>query len=164
VEKLLSIHCANQPADQRDSHRLAGPSVCATRSPPQQPTELIYCTALVCSKKKREYPRRSMYVNLSLTCLTDPEDDAISIEPRTFDHSARAQEPQLFAVSASLVLAIRSCESWIISPVYKLMTDSESLTSHQRVGVYRTPLVPNTSYGLQTDPDVVASNHATYAR
>jgi hypothetical protein len=52
-----------------------------------------------------------MYVNLSLACLTDPEDDAILIEPRTFDHSARVQEPQLFAVSASLVLAIRSCES-----------------------------------------------------
>jgi hypothetical protein len=29
---------------------------------------------------------------------------AIPIEPRTFDHNARAQGPQLFAVSSSLVL------------------------------------------------------------
>ena len=67
--------------------------------PPQQSTELIYCTTSVCiPKRKREYPRRR-YVNLSLTCLnsTDPEDDAISIEP-TFDHNAQAQGPQLFAV------------------------------------------------------------------
>ncbi|KAJ5202886.1 hypothetical protein N7449_004965 [Penicillium cf. viridicatum] len=39
--------------------RLTGQSVYATRSPPQQPTELIYCTASVCiPKRKREYPRR----------------------------------------------------------------------------------------------------------
>jgi hypothetical protein len=73
--------------------------------PPQQPTELIYCTASVCiPKKKREYPRRR-YVNLSLTCLNfaDPEDGAIPTEPRTFDHNTRAQNRQLFVVSSSLV-------------------------------------------------------------
>jgi hypothetical protein len=100
---------------------------------PKQPTELIYCTARVCiPKKKLEYPRRT-YVNLSLTCLnsTDPEKDAIPTESRTFDNNVRAQESQLFAVSSSLVLATKTCESWIISSIYKLMNDSELLTSHQ---------------------------------
>jgi hypothetical protein len=62
-------------------------------------------------KRKREYPRRN-YVSLSLTCLnsTDPEDDAIPLEP-TLDHNARAQGPQLLAVPSSLVLATRTCES-----------------------------------------------------
>jgi hypothetical protein len=32
--------------------RLADPSVCATRSPPQQPTELIYCTAPMCNPRE----------------------------------------------------------------------------------------------------------------
>jgi hypothetical protein len=70
-------------------------------------------------------------VNLSLTCLIDLEEDTISKEPRTFGHSARAQESQLFAVSSSIVLDTRTCESWIISPIYKLMNDSEPLTSRQ---------------------------------
>jgi hypothetical protein len=39
-------------------------------------------------ERKLEYPRPRC-VNLSLTYLTDPKDDAISIEPRTFDHNAR---------------------------------------------------------------------------
>ena len=64
-------------------------------------------------------------MNPNLTCLPDPEDDAILKEPRTFDHNARAQGPQLFAASLSLDLATRTCEAWIMSPIYKLMNDSE---------------------------------------
>lgn len=98
--------------------------VYAKRPPPQQPTELIFCTASVYFQEKvRMFTSR--YVNLSLTCLTDSEDDATSIEPRTIDHNTRAQESQLFTVSSSLVLAARACESWIMSPIYKLMNDSE---------------------------------------
>ena len=71
------MHCHSRQPIEDTSFGLAGPIVCSTRPPPQQPTELIYCTPSVCvSKGKREYPRRR-YVNLSLTCLTDPEDDAI---------------------------------------------------------------------------------------
>ena len=84
------MYCHSPQPIKDTSFELAGPIVRVTRSPPQQPTELIYCTARVCvPKRKLEYPRRR-YVNLSLTCLnsTDPEDDAISIEPRTFDHNA----------------------------------------------------------------------------
>jgi hypothetical protein len=92
--------------------------------PPQQPTELIDCTASVCSQEKARM-FTSRYVNLSLTCLTDSEDDEISIEPRAIDHNTRAQESQLFTVSSSLVLATITCESWIMSPIYKLMNDSE---------------------------------------
>ena len=102
----------------------------AKMPPPQQPTELIYCTASVYFQEKaRMFTLR--YVNLSLTCLTDSEDDAISIEPRSIEHNTRAQESQLFTVSWSLVLATRACESWIMSPIYKLVNDSE-WTSHEK--------------------------------
>ena len=93
------MHCHLHQPIKDTSFALAGHGVYAKMPPPQQSTELIYCTTSVCiPKRKREYPRRR-YVNLSLTCLnsTDPEDDAISIEP-TFDHNAQAQGPQLFAV------------------------------------------------------------------
>ncbi|KAF3009143.1 hypothetical protein E8E15_002603 [Penicillium rubens] len=54
---------------------------------PPQPTELIYWTApRVSLRQKREY-----HV-------------AEDLEPRTFDHNARAQGLQLLAVSPSLVL------------------------------------------------------------
>jgi hypothetical protein len=99
------MHCHSPQPIKDTSFELAGPIVRATRSPPQQLTELIYSTGRVCiPKRKLEYPRRR-YVNLSLTCLnsTDPEDDAISIEPRTFGHNTRGQGPQLFAVSLPLV-------------------------------------------------------------
>ena len=98
--------------------------VYAKMPPPQQPTDLIYCTASVYSQEKARM-FTSRYVNLSLTCLTDSEDDAISIEPRTINHNTRAQESQLFTISSSLVLATITCESWIMSPIYKLMNDSE---------------------------------------
>ncbi|KAK9846761.1 hypothetical protein MYU51_001305 [Penicillium brevicompactum] len=106
------MHCLSPQPIKDTSFELAGPIVRATRSPPQQPTELTHCTARVCiPKKKLEYPRRR-YVNLSLTCLNsvDPEDDAIPIEPRTFDLNARGQGPQLFAVSLPLVLATRALD------------------------------------------------------
>ena len=35
--------------------------------------------------RKSSTAKRRRYVNLSLACLTDPEDDAISIEPSTFE-------------------------------------------------------------------------------
>ena len=108
-------------------------SVYAKMPSPKQPTELIYCTTRVCIPKKKLVYARRTYINLSLTFLnsTDPEKDAIPIESRTFDNNVRAQESQLFAVSSSLVLATKTCESWIISSIYKLMNDSELLTSHQ---------------------------------
>lgn len=128
------MHCHSPQRIKDTSLELAGPIVRATRSPPRQPTELIYRTGRVCiSKRKLEYPR-GRYVNLSLTCLNsiDPEGDAISTEPRTFDHNTRGQGPQPFAVSLPLDLATRACESWIMSRIYKLMNDGEPLTSYQR--------------------------------
>lgn len=105
------------------SHQLIK-DVYAKMPPSQHPTELIYCTASVYFQEKARM-FTSRYVNLSLTCLTDSEDDAISIEPRTIDHNTRAQGSQLFTVSSSLVLATKTCESWIMSPMYKLMNDGE---------------------------------------
>ncbi|KAK9847220.1 hypothetical protein MYU51_019717 [Penicillium brevicompactum] len=58
----------------------------------QQPTDLIYCTTSVCV-----FPRYSANIRVA--------------EPRTFDHNARGQGPQLFAVSLPLVLAIRAFDS-----------------------------------------------------
>ena len=78
------MHCHSPQPINHTSFELAGQIVRATRSPLQQPTELIYCAVRVFSpKRKLEYPRRRC-VNLSLTCLnsTNPEDDAISIETR----------------------------------------------------------------------------------
>ncbi|OQE09274.1 hypothetical protein PENFLA_c115G10463 [Penicillium flavigenum] len=58
---------------------------------PPQPTEPIYWTApRVSPRQKHEY-----HV-------------AGDLEPRIFDHNARAQGLQLFAVSSSLVLATRT--------------------------------------------------------
>ncbi|CAG8092501.1 unnamed protein product [Penicillium salamii] len=53
------MHCHSHQPIKDTSFKLVGPIVRATRSPPQQPTELIYCTARVCiPKRKLEYPRR----------------------------------------------------------------------------------------------------------
>ncbi|KAJ5827548.1 hypothetical protein N7447_004311 [Penicillium robsamsonii] len=78
-----------------------------------QPTELIYCAGSVCiPNRKHEYLRRRR-------CDLNKTED--------IDHNARAQGPQLFAVSVSLVLP----PEHITSLIYKLMSDSEPLTSHQ---------------------------------
>ena len=160
------MHCHSHQPIEDTSFGLAGQGVYVKMPPPQQTTELIYCAAFVCiPKRKREYPR-CRYVNLSLTVWnsTDLEDDAIPIEPRSSGHNARAQGPQLFAVSWSLVLATRKCESWIISPIYKLMNDSEPLTSHQGPKDTASLLVLYTKPWLNTIPSPVASNYATYPR
>ncbi|KAI2704643.1 hypothetical protein CBS147333_9747 [Penicillium roqueforti] len=53
------MYCHSRQPIEDTSFGLAGPIVCSTRPPPQQPTELIYCTPSVyVSKGKREYPRR----------------------------------------------------------------------------------------------------------
>jgi hypothetical protein len=128
-EDLSSLTVPTSKSIKKTRLRLTGHSVYATSSLPQQPTGLTVQPLCVTQEKARI--SMSRYVNPSLTCLPDPEDDAILIEP-TFDHNARAQGPQLFAVSLSLVLATRACELWIMSRIYRLMNDSEPLTSHQR--------------------------------
>ena len=122
--KPHQMHCHSPQPIKDASFELAGSIVHVTRSPPQQPTELIYCTASVCiPKRKGEYLHRR-YVNLSLTCLnpTDPEDDMIAkTDIRPLCTSARAAT---LCRSSYLGLATRKCESWVMSPIYKLMNDT----------------------------------------
>ena len=75
------------------------------------------------------------------------------------------QGPQLLVVSSSLVLTIRTCESWNFMLIYWLMIDSESLEAHQSGLItlhYRQ--CSTQSYGLNTIPGPVASNNAACAR